>query len=142
MPDARDAAPVEAGRSGPPLFLAGHVLGLGGYDHLVLNILKGLTESGVNVCRDRRSCFRKQLVPVELRPTEKRRERGQSRLAVAPPHLLRRYKPDSRTAAFTMWETDTLPPGSVEQLNRCGLVIVPSRWGANCFRANGVTVPM
>jgi glycosyltransferase involved in cell wall biosynthesis len=41
-----------------------------------------------------------------------------------------------------MWETDTLPPGSVEQLNRCGLVIVPSRWGAECFRANGVRVPI
>ena len=79
LPDARDAEPVEARRAGPPLFLAGHVLGLGGYDHLVLNILKGLTECGVNVCRDRRSCFRKQLVPVELRPTEKRRERGQGR---------------------------------------------------------------
>jgi glycosyltransferase involved in cell wall biosynthesis len=142
LPDARDAGPVEARRTGPPLFLAGHVLGLGGYDHLVLNILKGLTESGVNVCRDRRACFRKQLIPVELRPTELRRERNAPRLAVAPPHLLRRYRPDAGTAAFTMWETDTLPPGSVEQLNRCGLVIVPSRWGATCFRANGVTVPI
>jgi glycosyltransferase involved in cell wall biosynthesis len=55
---------------------------------------------------------------------------------------LRRYRPDANTAAFTMWETDTLPPGSVEQLNRCGVVIVPSRWGANSFRANGVTVPI
>ena len=142
LPDARDAEPVEARRTGPPLFLAGHVLGLGGYDHLVLNVLRGLTESGVNVCRDRRACFRKQLVPVDLRPTERTRERGHPRIAVAPPHLLARYRPDARTAAYTMWETDTLPPGSVEQLNRCGLVIVPSRWGASCFRANGVTAPM
>jgi len=142
LPDARDAVPVERERSGPPLFLAGHVLGFGGYDHLVLNVLKGLTEAGVNVCRDRRACFRKQLVPVELRPTERSRQRHHARLAVAPPHLLNRYRPDARTAAFTMWETDTLPRGSVEQLNRCGLVIVPSRWGANCFRANGVTVPL
>jgi glycosyltransferase involved in cell wall biosynthesis len=142
LPDARDAAPVEATRDGPPLFLAGHVLGLGGYDHLVLNILKGLTNAGVNVCRDRRACFRKQLVPLEIRPTEMRRRPRQPRLAVAPPYLLRRYRPDKYTAAFTMWETDTLPPGSVEQLNRCGLVIVPSVWGRRCFRANGVTVPI
>jgi glycosyltransferase involved in cell wall biosynthesis len=40
-----------------------------------------------------------------------------------------------------MWETDTLPVGAVRLLNRCGLVIVPSRWGAACFRANGVRVP-
>jgi glycosyltransferase involved in cell wall biosynthesis len=141
LPDARDAVPVEAARTGPPLFLAGHVLGLGGYDQLVLNILKGLTEAGVNVCADRRACFRKQLVPSELRPTQLRRTRH-PRLAIAPPHLLRRYRPDSRTAAFTMWETDTLPADGVRQLNRCGLVIVPSRWGADCVRANGVTVPV
>lgn len=142
LPDARDAVPVEATRTGPPLFLAGHVLGLGGYDHLVLNILKGLTDADVKVCRDRRSCFRKQLVPVKLRPIELRRRSHHFRLAVAPPYLLRRYRPDHRTAAFTMWETDTLPPGSVEQLNRCGLVIVPSSWGRRCFRANGVQVPI
>ena len=112
-----------------PLFLAGHVLGLGGYDHLVLNVLKGLTESGINVCRDARACFRKQLVPPAIRPSELRRKRDHPRLAIAPPHLLGRYKPDERTAAFTMWETDTLPPDGVQQLNRCGLVIVPSALG-------------
>lgn len=142
LPDARATIPVAAARTGPPLFLAGHVLGLGGYDHLVLNILKGLTEAGLHVCADRRACFRKQLVPLELRPTPCRRKRNHPRLAIAPPHLLRRFRPDRRTAAFTMWETDTLPPDAVPQLNRCGLVLVPSRWGAECFRANGVTVPI
>lgn len=141
LPDARDADRMAAARTGPPFFLAGHVLGLGGYDHLVLNILKGLMESGVNVCRDRRACFRKQLVPADIRPTELTR-RNHPRLAVAPPHLLHRYRLDSRTAVFTMWETDTLPVESIKQLNRCGLVIVPSRWGAKCFRANGVNVPI
>ena len=57
LPDARDDD-NRAPRTGMPLFLAGHVLGLGGYDHLVLNVLKGLTESGINVCRDARACFR------------------------------------------------------------------------------------
>src|SRR5580704_2268860 len=52
LPDARDADVVEADRTGPPLFLAGHVLGLGGYDHLVLNVLKGLMGVGVHLCRD------------------------------------------------------------------------------------------
>lgn len=141
LPDARDADRLEAARTGPPFFLAGHVLGLGGYDHLVLNILKGLTASGLNVCRDRRACFRKQLVPADIRPTELTR-RNHPRLAVAPPHLLHRYRLDYRTAVFTMWETDTLPTEGVKQLNRCGLVIVPSIWGAKSFRANGVKVPI
>lgn len=140
--DAQEAEQASSQRAGPPLFLAGHVLGLGGYDHLVLNVLKGLIESGVNVCRDGRACFRKQLVPIELRPTELRRKRHDPRLAIAPPHLLQRYRPDASTAAFTMWETDTLPPDSATHLNRCGLVIVPSTWGARSFRASGVTVPI
>jgi glycosyltransferase involved in cell wall biosynthesis len=41
-----------------------------------------------------------------------------------------------------MWETDTLPPGAVAALNRCRLVVVPGAWGAACFRANGVRVPV
>ena len=142
LPEARDTGNGTSDRSGPPLFLAGHILGLGGYDHLVFHILKGLMEAGVNVCGDRRACFRKQLVPAPLRPAELRRETHHMRLAITPPHILRRYRPDARTAVFTMWETDTLPAGSVAQLNRCGLVIVPSVWGARCFRANGVTVPI
>jgi glycosyltransferase involved in cell wall biosynthesis len=35
-----------------------------------------------------------------------------------------------------------LPARAVRALNRAGLVLVPSRWGAACFRANGVTVPV
>ncbi len=142
MPEARESISSVSVRSGPPLFLAGHILGLGGYDHLVLNILKGLMAAGVNVCRDRRSCFRKQLVPRDLRPSELVRRGHQPRLAIAPPHLLRRYRPDARTVAYTMWETDTLPPDGVKHLNRCGLVIVPSKWGMECFRAGGVAVPI
>jgi glycosyltransferase involved in cell wall biosynthesis len=41
-----------------------------------------------------------------------------------------------------MWETDRLPASAVAALNRCGLVIVPSRWGADCFRENGVKTPI
>jgi len=56
--------------------------------------------------------------------------------------LLHRYWPNAATAAWTMWETDTLPVGSPKYLNKCGLLMIPSQWGVDCFRANGVTVPM
>ena len=136
---AAESAPV---RTGPPLFLAGHILRPGGYDHVVFAVLKGLLDSGVNVHRDPRSVIRPDLVPPALQPAEAPRDSNQPRLAATPPHLLRRFHPDRQTAAFTMWETDTLPVASVVALNRCGLVIVPTRWGADCFRANGVTVPI
>jgi glycosyltransferase involved in cell wall biosynthesis len=139
--DARLADAARA-RPGPPLFLAGQLMRPGGYDHVVLAVLRGLTAAGVNVHRDFWGLFRKDLIPPELRPGEARRRPGQPRLAVVPPHRLARVRPDRRTAAFTMWETDTLPAAAVRALNQCGLVIVPSRWGADCFRANGVTVPI
>lgn len=136
---ACDTAPV---RSGPPLFLAGHILRAGGYDHVVYALLKGLLEAGVNVHRDPRSVMRMELIPDHLRPSESPRNDEQVRLAATPPHLLHRFRPDRRTAVFTMWETDTLPTESVAALNQCGLVIVPSHWGADCFLANGVTAPI
>jgi glycosyltransferase involved in cell wall biosynthesis len=142
--ESADARLADAARTraGPPLFLAGQIMRPGGYDHVVLAALRGLTAAGVNVHRDFWGLFRKDLIPSELRPGEARRRSGQPRLAVVPPHLLARVRPDRRTAALTMWETDTLPAAAVRALNRCGLVIVPSRWGADCFRANGVAVPI
>jgi len=136
---AVDAAPT---RSGLPLFLAGHILRPGGYDHVVFALLTELLEAGANVHRDPGAVMRFELIPEKMRPAEAPRESFQSRLAATPPHLLNRFHPDRRTAAFTMWETEALPAGAVAALNRCGLVIVPSRWGAACFRSNGVTVPI
>jgi glycosyltransferase involved in cell wall biosynthesis len=128
-------------RTGPKLFLAGHVMGNGGYDQVVLNILEGLLASGVNVCRDTGATFRPELVPLVSQPTEARRT-DEPRLTIIPPHLLHRFPPDDRTAVLTMWETDTLPSEAVRLLNRAALVIAPSDWGAKCFRRNGVTVPI
>ncbi|MBX9585003.1 MAG: glycosyltransferase family 4 protein [Gemmataceae bacterium] len=136
---AAGEAPV---REGPPLVLAGHALRPGGYDHVVLAVLDGLLSAGVNVVRDPLAVLNLDLIPLDRRPGEHPRPGGLPRLAACPPHLLSRFRPDRRTAAFTMWETDTLPPAAVRALNRCGLVVVPSRWGAECFRANGVAVPI
>jgi glycosyltransferase involved in cell wall biosynthesis len=41
-----------------------------------------------------------------------------------------------------MWETTRLPPESIEQLNHAQAVVVPSRWCADIFSANGVSVPL
>lgn len=47
-----------------------------------------------------------------------------------------------KTIYYGMWETTRLPKGSVELINRCVAVIVPSIWNANCFSAQGVEVPI
>ena len=132
------AAPV---RSGPPLVLAGHILRPGGYDHVVLAMLTGLIEAGANVIRDPDSVMRLEHIPEHARPAEGA-TLSMPRLIATPPHLLHRFHPSGRDTAFTMWETDALPVRAVKELNHCGRVIVPSEWGAACFRANGVTVPI
>ncbi len=128
-------------RTGPPLYLAGHIHGHGGYDHVVLKTLVGLTASNVHVFRDARAFMNPKFVPDDAVPTERMYTFDEPRLAIIPPHLLYRFRPGARTAAWTMWETDTLPRGSVKYLNKCGLLLIPSQWGCDCFRSNGVTVP-
>lgn len=129
-------------RTGPPLYLAGHIHGHGGYDHVVMKTLVGLSEANVHIFRDPRSFMDPKWVPSEAVPSERMYTFDEPRLAIIPPHLLYRFRPGPRTAAWTMWETDTLPKGSAKYLNRCGLLMIPSQWGVDCFRANGVTVPM
>ncbi len=134
--------PATIVRHGPPLHLAGHIHGHGGYDHLVAKTLIGLTNAGVHVFRDARAFMHRDYVPPEYAPSERMYDWRSPRLAVIPPYLLYRFKPGPATAAWTMWETNQLPAGSVKYLNRCGLVLIPSRWGMETFRANGVRVPM
>jgi len=50
--------------------------------------------------------------------------------------------PRRRTIAFTMNETTKLRPGAVGKLNRCAAVLVPSRWVADRFRDDSVSVPI
>lgn len=134
--------PPDVVRDGPPLHLAGCIHAHGGYDHLVLKTLIGLTDSGVHVFRDKRAFMAPAFVPPEYAPSERMYDWRGPRLAVMPPHSLGGFRPTPTTAAWTMWETDRLPPGSVKDLNACGLLLSPSAWGIDCFRANGVTVPM
>lgn len=135
------AAPGPAPRPGPPLALAGIALKPGGYDHVVVAVARGLIGAGVNVLRDPAAVLTPALFAADA-PADPAGFPTAPRLIAAPPHLLHRFSPDGRSAALTMWETDTLPPGAVAALNRCALVVVPSRWGAECFRANGVRVPV
>ncbi len=134
--------PAEIVRTGPPLHLAGCIHGHGGYDHLVLKALVGLTDAGVHVFRDTRAFMHRDYVSPEYAPSERAYDWRGPRLAIYPPYLLYRFMPSPATAAWTMWESDTLPAGSAKYLNKCGLLLIPSQWGVECFRANGVTVPM
>jgi glycosyltransferase involved in cell wall biosynthesis len=127
---------------GKRLILAADVRGVGGYDHVAFWMLKGLPSAGANLFMHPGAGVRTDLVPPGLlRPAD---ERGPDdrQLILGPPFLIARFHPDRLSAVYTMWECDRLDPAWVPWLNRAAVVIVPSRWQVECFRASGVTVPM
>ena len=124
------------------LFIAGDLLGISGWDHVVYSVLRGMPSFGVQLRQHPVSQIRAELVPPQFLPRIHGRGPYQKQLAISPPFLADRFEPDANTALFTMWETDALPASCVRTLNKAGLVIVPSRWSIDCFRRSGVTAPM
>ena len=124
------------------LTIAGDLLGISGWDHVVYSVLRGMPSFGVKFRQHPVSKIRPELVPPQFLPPIHGRAPNQKQLAISPPFLADRFEPDANTALFTMWETDALPPSCVRTLNKTGLVIVPSQWSVDCFRRSGVTVPM
>ena len=128
--------------AGSPLFLSGNLVQISGYDHLVFAMLKGLRSLGVHVHRHPMANFRNDLVPPALRPPTAPRAPHHPQVVVTAPFIVNRYRPDARTAIYTMWETEWLDPEWVRNMNRAGLVIVPATWVKDVFLANGVTTPI
>ncbi len=132
-------APIIPGKT---LYLAADVRGIGGYDHVTFALLKGLPSAGAELRMHPIAVVRSDLVPPSLLPPIMPRRVGAPMLAVGPPFLVPRFGLDEATAAYTMWETDRLDPKWVPQLNKAGLIIVPSQWQADCFRADGITTKL
>ena len=132
-------APVVKGKT---LFLAADLRGIGGYDHVAFALLKGLPSAGAEVRLNARSGVRADLVPPALMPPRATRKPGEAQLVMGPPFLVPRFGLDRQSAVFTMWETDRFDPHWVRLINKSGLVLVPSRWQADCFKADGITPPV
>jgi hypothetical protein len=125
-----------------PLFLSTDLKGISGYDHLSYAILKGLPSMGVALRWHQISAVNPELMPRGVRPPAGGWKPGDKQLIISPPFLFQRFEPDEASALYTMWETDYLESTWVEEMNRCRVVIVPSQWGAECFRKCGVRVPI
>lgn len=63
---------------------------------------------------------------------------GKTRLVLCYPDVPH----SANDVILTMWESTCLPPKWVDAINTYRACIVPSRWCADVFRANGVTVPL
>jgi glycosyltransferase involved in cell wall biosynthesis len=131
-------APKPAGKR---LTLSADIRGIGGYDHVAFAFLKGLGRA-CDLRMHHGAAVRTDLVPPELLRKHSPRKPGDPQLVVGPPFLVPRFNLDRASAVYTMWETDTLQPDWVAKINRAGVVIVPSRWQADCFRACGIAVPV
>ncbi|OWK39664.1 glycosyltransferase [Fimbriiglobus ruber] len=146
-PDGRPL--LDRGRVGPAptgkgrrLFLGADVRGIGGYDHVAFALLKGLASAGADLRMHPVAAVRADLVPPGLLPLAAPRRAGDPQLVMGPPFLVPRFGLDRASAVLTMWETDRFDPHWVSELNKSGLVIVPSQWQAGCFRADGITAPI
>ncbi len=124
------------------LTLTAELNGINGYDAVVFALLKGLPDCGFRLLRPPSVKVRDDLLPPHLRPVVRPRTSSDWQLVVFPPFALDKFPIDRRTVVYTMWETDELLPKWVRTLNRAARVVVPSKWGAECFRACGVTVPI
>ena len=134
--------PSPPGERGSNLFLTAELNGINGYDAVVFALLKGLPDLGFRLSRPPTVKVREDLLPPPLRPTVRTRSASDWQLVVFPPFAVGNFPIDRRTVVYTMWETDELLPKWVRTLNRAARVVVPSEWGAECFRRCGVTVPL
>lgn len=124
------------------LHLAANFTGISGWDAVAFQILRGLSRSGVRVMRHPQSLVKTHTLPPGLCFDESPRSADDPQLVIAAPFQVKQFLPDSKSAVFTMWECDRLPAASVKVLNEARVVIVPSRWGEEAFRASGVAVPI
>jgi glycosyltransferase involved in cell wall biosynthesis len=124
------------------LLITGNIVGISGYDYLVYELVRGLHSVGIDVRLNAQSRFRSDLLPPYFGPLMRERRIGDQELVIAPPHLLSCHPHPAGCMIFTMWESDRLERAWVRLLNEASLVIVPSQWGVESFRASGVTVPM
>ena len=56
--------------------------------------------------------------------------------------LVQGVLPDGPFVAHTVWETDRIPRHWPELLNATDLIVVPTEWNRDVFRAGGVRTPM
>ncbi len=140
--DRARAGKAPAAVRGKTLWLAGDVRGIGGYDHVTYAFLQGLPSLGADLRLHPVAVVRADLVPPGMTPPTAPRPAGHPLLAAGPPFLVPRFGLDRAAAVYTMWETDRLDPAWVPQLNAAGLIVVPSEWQRDCFRADGITTAL
>ena len=127
---------------GPEWIVTGNLVGISGYDYVVFEIFRGLIGLNRNVHFNGGCSVRPELLLPTMAARVRPKRPTDRELIIAPPFAVPRYGPTKSSVVFSMWESDRLQPNWVNSLNRAGLVIVPSRWGAECFRASGVTTPI
>lgn len=132
-----------AGDLGRTLTLRAHYDALTGYGQLACGLTRELVRLGVPV-----QCFpmvkpwepmewgkAAQLSEVVRERIVERNEEGWELLMASPHHSPK----ESPSVILSMWESNRLPIGTVENLNRFQAIIVPSEWNQLSWDAAGVT---
>ncbi len=124
------------------ILLTGNIDGISGWSYVVHEIACGFHSLGACVRLNAASHHSPDLLPPYLLQARRPRRAGDLEIVLAPPHQLVNHPHPPKSVIFTMWESDRLEPAWVKMLNQAALVLVPSQWGIDSFRASGVKTPM
>ena len=102
------------------------VPGISGYSNIGRYLARALALGGHEICWPTVFGIMSRPIDVTVHVTSPGYQRNPRRLNLA----------------YTMFETDRLPPGWADALNRCDGVLIPSEWCRAAFLASGVTVPI
>jgi glycosyltransferase involved in cell wall biosynthesis len=126
--------------------LAGH----SGYGQMAHTLLRHFRNYGYRVeaipCGDIASPW--AAFPPDLAEMVTLKSDNKAEIFAHPPGVPMRadtgaFRPEGgKTVWLTMWETTRITPSMVAELNKATCVVNPSEWGANCFNASGVDVPI
>lgn len=124
------------------LFVSGGIVGISGYDNLVYEVVKGLHSLNQDVCLNYNNPVRYEFCPSYFKPLHRPKPHGAKDVMIIPPCSLGSHTPTKNTAILTMWETDYIEEPWVKNINKAAIVIVPSQWAIDNFKACGVTIPI
>lgn len=124
------------------VYISGSCVGISGYDNLVFETISGLCAMDLDVRINANSSLNYEHCPLPFRNIHMIKPDNAWELVIAPPCDLHSRQINSKSIILTMWETEQLDKDWVRHINNGNIVCVPSQWAIDCFRKNGVKIPI
>lgn len=125
------------------LVFRGNVDGRSSYNFHLENVVRGFVDLGVFVSIHPVQLDTSHGVPSEIfKRLVHQDQPARKEVVIHDPTFDAAGETGKEVCYVTMWETTRLPEPAVENLNRAKVVVVPSKWQAEVFSAQGVSTPL